>query len=59
MMPMNTDPRLREWYEDEAAKVGYTDGFVMAPVGPMRMDCAVTSPSTTPSTNRRRLPAGS
>lgn len=34
MMPMNTDPRLREWYEDEAARVGYTGGFVMAPVGP-------------------------
>jgi alkanesulfonate monooxygenase SsuD/methylene tetrahydromethanopterin reductase-like flavin-dependent oxidoreductase (luciferase family) len=34
MMPMNSDPRLAEWYADEAAKVGYTDGFVMTPSGP-------------------------
>ena len=34
MMPMNTDPRLPEWYADEAAKVGFEGGFVMKPEGP-------------------------
>jgi alkanesulfonate monooxygenase SsuD/methylene tetrahydromethanopterin reductase-like flavin-dependent oxidoreductase (luciferase family) len=34
MMPMNTDPKLQEWYHDEAEKVGYTGGFVMVPQGP-------------------------
>ena len=34
MMPMNTDPRLAEWYADEAAKVGFSGGFVMVPAGP-------------------------
>ncbi|MBM3673954.1 MAG: LLM class flavin-dependent oxidoreductase [Actinobacteria bacterium] len=34
MMPMNTDPRLTEWYADEAAKVGFEGGFVMVPEGP-------------------------
>ncbi|HEY3723573.1 MAG TPA: LLM class flavin-dependent oxidoreductase [Acidimicrobiia bacterium] len=34
MMPMNEDPRLAEWYADEAAKTGFEGGFVMAPSGP-------------------------
>lgn len=34
MMPMNTEPRLQEWYRDEAEKVGYTGGFVTVPQGP-------------------------
>lgn len=34
MMPMNTEPKLQEWYRDEAEKVGYTGGFVMVPQGP-------------------------
>ncbi len=34
MMPMNTDPRLPVAYAEEAAKVGYNDGFVMQPSGP-------------------------
>jgi alkanesulfonate monooxygenase SsuD/methylene tetrahydromethanopterin reductase-like flavin-dependent oxidoreductase (luciferase family) len=34
MMPMNEEPRLHEWYADEAAKVGFEGGFVMAPSGP-------------------------
>jgi len=34
MMPMNADPRLAEWYADEAAKVGFEGGFVMTPSGP-------------------------
>ena len=34
MMPMNTDPQLQAWYDDEAAKSGYTEGFVMKPDGP-------------------------
>jgi alkanesulfonate monooxygenase SsuD/methylene tetrahydromethanopterin reductase-like flavin-dependent oxidoreductase (luciferase family) len=34
MMPMHGDPQLTEWYEDEAAKVGFTDGYVMKPSGP-------------------------
>jgi alkanesulfonate monooxygenase SsuD/methylene tetrahydromethanopterin reductase-like flavin-dependent oxidoreductase (luciferase family) len=34
MMPMNTEPKLQEWYHDEAEKVGYTGGFVMVPQGP-------------------------
>lgn len=34
MMPMNTDPRLAEWYADEAAKTGFAEGFVMTPGGP-------------------------
>ena len=34
MMPMNTEPKLQEWYHDEAKKVGYTGGFVMVPQGP-------------------------
>jgi alkanesulfonate monooxygenase SsuD/methylene tetrahydromethanopterin reductase-like flavin-dependent oxidoreductase (luciferase family) len=34
MMPMNEDPRLSEWYADEAAKTGFEGGFVMAPSGP-------------------------
>jgi alkanesulfonate monooxygenase SsuD/methylene tetrahydromethanopterin reductase-like flavin-dependent oxidoreductase (luciferase family) len=34
MMPMNTDPRLQDWYADEAAKTGFTSGFVMTPEGP-------------------------
>ncbi|MSO37246.1 MAG: LLM class flavin-dependent oxidoreductase [Acidimicrobiia bacterium] len=34
MMPMNGDPRLSEWYADEAAKVGFDGGFVMVPSGP-------------------------
>ena len=34
MMPMNEDPRLSEWYADEAAKTGFEGGFVMTPSGP-------------------------
>ena len=34
MMPMNEDPRLAEWYTDEAAKTGFEGGFVMTPSGP-------------------------
>lgn len=34
MMPMNTDPAVREAYDAEAARVGYADGFVMHPEGP-------------------------
>jgi alkanesulfonate monooxygenase SsuD/methylene tetrahydromethanopterin reductase-like flavin-dependent oxidoreductase (luciferase family) len=34
MMPMNSDPRLTEWYADEAAKIGFDAGFVMTPSGP-------------------------
>jgi alkanesulfonate monooxygenase SsuD/methylene tetrahydromethanopterin reductase-like flavin-dependent oxidoreductase (luciferase family) len=34
MMPMNTDPRLTTAYQEEAARVGYTSGFVMVPTGP-------------------------
>jgi alkanesulfonate monooxygenase SsuD/methylene tetrahydromethanopterin reductase-like flavin-dependent oxidoreductase (luciferase family) len=34
MMPMNTEPKLAEWYADEAAKVGFDGGFVMVPSGP-------------------------
>ncbi len=34
MLPMNGDPRLSEWYADEAAKVGFDGGFVMVPSGP-------------------------
>jgi alkanesulfonate monooxygenase SsuD/methylene tetrahydromethanopterin reductase-like flavin-dependent oxidoreductase (luciferase family) len=34
MMPMHDDPRLTEWYQDEAAKVGFDGGFVMKPSGP-------------------------
>jgi alkanesulfonate monooxygenase SsuD/methylene tetrahydromethanopterin reductase-like flavin-dependent oxidoreductase (luciferase family) len=34
MMPMNSDPRLAEWYADEAAKIGFDAGFVMTPSGP-------------------------
>jgi alkanesulfonate monooxygenase SsuD/methylene tetrahydromethanopterin reductase-like flavin-dependent oxidoreductase (luciferase family) len=34
MMPMNTDPRLAEAYKEEAARIGYSGGFVMHPNGP-------------------------
>jgi alkanesulfonate monooxygenase SsuD/methylene tetrahydromethanopterin reductase-like flavin-dependent oxidoreductase (luciferase family) len=34
MLPMNDDPRLAEWYADEAAKVGFTTGMVLSPSGP-------------------------
>ena len=34
MMPMNSDPQLTEWYEDEAKKVGFEGGYVMRPSGP-------------------------
>ncbi len=34
MMPMHADPRLAEWYADEAAKVGFEGGYVMRPSGP-------------------------
>jgi alkanesulfonate monooxygenase SsuD/methylene tetrahydromethanopterin reductase-like flavin-dependent oxidoreductase (luciferase family) len=34
MMPMNSDPRVQEWYADEAAKWGFEGGFVMTPSGP-------------------------
>jgi alkanesulfonate monooxygenase SsuD/methylene tetrahydromethanopterin reductase-like flavin-dependent oxidoreductase (luciferase family) len=34
MMPMHDDARLAAWYEDEAAKTGFTGGFVMRPSGP-------------------------
>ncbi|HZJ28225.1 MAG TPA: LLM class flavin-dependent oxidoreductase [Acidimicrobiia bacterium] len=34
MMPMNADPQLAQWYADEAAKTGFTEGFVMTPGGP-------------------------
>lgn len=34
MMPMHGDPRLAEWYQDEAAKIGFDGGFVMRPSGP-------------------------
>ena len=34
MMPMHADPRLAEWYADEAAKIGFEGGFVMRPSGP-------------------------
>lgn len=34
MLPMNADPQLAEWYADEAAKTGFTEGFVMTPDGP-------------------------
>ncbi|MBK5287896.1 MAG: hypothetical protein JJE46_05445 [Acidimicrobiia bacterium] len=31
---MNSDPRLVEWYDDEAKKIGFTGGYVMRPSGP-------------------------
>jgi alkanesulfonate monooxygenase SsuD/methylene tetrahydromethanopterin reductase-like flavin-dependent oxidoreductase (luciferase family) len=34
MFPMNDDPRLRAAYEEEARRVGLTDGFVIEPGGP-------------------------
>ena len=34
MMPMNSDPRLVDWYADEAALIGFDGGFVMRPSGP-------------------------
>jgi alkanesulfonate monooxygenase SsuD/methylene tetrahydromethanopterin reductase-like flavin-dependent oxidoreductase (luciferase family) len=34
MFPMNTDRAVRDAYFDEAAKVGYTTGFVLEPTGP-------------------------
>ena len=34
MMPMNSDPRLAEWYADEAPQVGFEGGYVMRPSGP-------------------------
>jgi len=34
MMPMNADPDLPQAYADEAAKIGYTGGFVTHPSGP-------------------------
>jgi alkanesulfonate monooxygenase SsuD/methylene tetrahydromethanopterin reductase-like flavin-dependent oxidoreductase (luciferase family) len=34
MMPMHADPRLAEWYADEAKKVGFDGGYVMRPSGP-------------------------
>ena len=34
MMPMNADPELPQAYAEEAAKVGYTGGFVTHPDGP-------------------------
>ena len=34
MMPMNSDPRLAEWYADEAEQVGFEGGYVMRPSGP-------------------------
>jgi alkanesulfonate monooxygenase SsuD/methylene tetrahydromethanopterin reductase-like flavin-dependent oxidoreductase (luciferase family) len=34
MLPMGDDPRIAEWYADEAAKIGFTTGFVMTPTGP-------------------------
>ncbi len=34
MMPMNTDPEVAAAYKEEADRIGYTDGFVMHPVGP-------------------------
>jgi len=34
MMPMNTDERVREAYNDEARKTGFDGGFVMSPEGP-------------------------
>ena len=34
MMPMHGDPRLSEWYRDEAAKTGFEGGYVMRPSGP-------------------------
>jgi len=34
MMPMHGDPKLVEYYEDEAEKVGFEDGFVLRPSGP-------------------------
>jgi alkanesulfonate monooxygenase SsuD/methylene tetrahydromethanopterin reductase-like flavin-dependent oxidoreductase (luciferase family) len=34
MFPMNADPALAEAYRDEAAKIGFDGGFVIAPSGP-------------------------
>ncbi len=34
MMPMNTDPRLVDAYNDEAQKIGFSGGYVMHPTGP-------------------------
>ncbi len=34
MFPMNADPEVKAAYEDEAKKVGYTTGYVIAPSGP-------------------------
>jgi len=34
MFAMNADAAIREAYADEAAKVGFTGGFVLQPVGP-------------------------
>lgn len=34
MFPMHDDPRLREAYDDEAAKTGNAQGFVITPTGP-------------------------
>ena len=34
MMPMNADPELPAFYADEAKKVGFEGGYVMAPSGP-------------------------
>ena len=34
MLPMNTDQSVKDAYFEEANKIGYTDGFVLEPVGP-------------------------
>src|SRR3954453_6699498 len=34
MFPMNTDQAVRDAYFEEAKKIGFTNGFVMEPVGP-------------------------
>ncbi len=34
MFPMNTDAEVRDAYYDEAAKIGFEGGFLLAPVGP-------------------------
>jgi hypothetical protein len=34
MFPMNADPKVAEAYADEAKKIGFDGGFVIAPEGP-------------------------
>jgi len=39
MLPMHDDPQLQVWYDDEAAKTGFTGGMVMSPSGPTFVHC--------------------